>query len=535
MAQDKFKQLVLIILDGFGVASKSEGNAITLASPRNFSYLVNHFPSTTLQASGPAVGLPWGEIGNSETGHMNLGAGRIVSQDLPRISRSIYQGGFFDNTAFLKAIEHVKTNNSKLHLIGLVSPGGVHSSEEHLHALLEMAARNKVDEAFVHMFTDGRDTGPKVALESLDRLSRKFLESGIGKVATLTGRFYAMDRGGHWEVTEATYKALVLGEGRKSESARLAVQKYYEQQITDEVMPPTVIVQNGVPVARIEENDAVIFLNFRPDRVSQLVRAFAEPNFELFEGKYPPLRNVCIVTMTLYDKNSKAEIAFPPIEIKNGLSETISKNNLRQFHVSESEKYAHVTSFFDGGRVVPWPQEEQEIVGSPASYEKRYVDEPQMSVSKVADRVIAKLQEGASFIVANIANPDMVGHTGDRDACIAAINSVDQSLGLVFAATQEAGACLVITADHGNIEEILDERTGMVNKEHTFNPVPFLLIGKGLNLGKIKDKGYLELPSVVPEGVLSDAAPTILDLLGIPKPDEMSAISLLPSLFIQLK
>ena len=535
MVQSKFKQLVLVILDGFGVASKSEGNAITLANPRNFNYLVNNFPSTTLQASGPAVGLPWGEIGNSETGHMNLGAGRIVSQDLPRISRAIYEGGFFDNAAFLNAVEHVKNNNSKLHLIGLVSPGGVHSSEEHLHALLELAARNKVREAFVHVFTDGRDTAPKVALESLDRLSRKFLESGIGKVATLTGRFYAMDRGGHWEVTEKTYKALVLGEGRKSESARLAVQSYYGQQITDEVIPPTVIVQNGASVAKIEDNDALIFLNFRPDRISQLTRAFAEPDFELFGVKYPALRNLCVVTMTLYDKISKVQVAFPPIEIKKGLSETISKNNLKQFHVSESEKYAHVTSFFDGGRVAPWPLEEQEIVGSPQSYEKRYMDEPQMSVAKVADRIIAKVKEGVSFIVANIANPDMVGHTGDRDACIAAINSVDQSLGMIFKAALEAEACLVITADHGNIEEILDVRTGMVNKEHTFNPVPFLLIGKGLNLGKIKEKGYLELPSVVPEGVLSDAAPTVLDLLGIPKPTEMSAIPLLPALFTQVK
>lgn len=530
-----YKQVVLVVLDGFGIASPSEGNAVTAANPRNFNYLVNHFPATTLQASGPSVGLPWGERGNSEVGHLNLGAGRIVSQDLPRVSRAIASGEFFQNPSFVAALDHAKKNHSKLHLVGLVSPGGVHSSEEHLYALLALAGEHGLKDVFVHMFTDGRDTPPKTALESLDRLSRKFLEIGTGKVATLTGRFFSMDRGGHWEVTEKTYRAMVLGEAATTASPREAIQDYYHKQIYDETIPPTVVTEKDRPLATIAEGDAVIFFNFRTDRAVQLVRAFADPAFDKFSRKYPFLQNMYYVTMTLYDKNLAVSVAFPPLAILNGLSEVISKNELRQFHVAESEKYAHVTSFFNGGREAPWPGEEREIITSPTSYQKRYENVPQMSVDKITESVIARLKSGTHFILANVANPDMIGHTGSKRACIEAVLAVDKSLGLIFEAVMQQEAGLVVTADHGNIEEILDPRTGQIDKEHSLNPVPFILAGRQLEHKKIKTKGYLELPPIVPEGVLSDVAPTILELMGVPKPKEMTAVSLVPLFLKQIE
>lgn len=534
MGTPKFKQVVLLVLDGFGIASPSEGNAVTAMPPRNLNYLINNFPATTLQASGPAVGLPWGERGNSEVGHLNLGAGKIVSQDLPRISRAITSGGFFKNPAFVGAADHVKNHKSKLHLAGLVSPGSVHSSEEHLYALLALAAESGLKNVNVHMFTDGRDTAPKIALESLDKLSRKFLETRLGSVATVSGRFYAMDRGGHWDLTEQTYRAMVGGEGEQAASAREAIHSNYEKQIFDETIPPTVIRHEGQPVARVTSGDAVIFFNFRPDRAMQMVRAFADPKFDKFSEPYPRLENMYYATMTEYQKGLPVEVAFPPQVIENGLSEVLSRHGLRQFHIAESEKYAHVTSFFNGGRQEPWPGEERDIVTSPGSYEHRYEDVPEMSAAKVAQAVIEKVQGGTQFVLANFANCDMVGHTGNREACIQAVAAMDKYIGLIMEATSEARACLVITADHGNIEEVVNPHTGSVDKEHSQNPVPLIVAGPGLGLKKIRTKGYLELPAVVPEGVLSDVSPTILGLYGIAKPSEMTAESLLPLLMQQI-
>lgn len=531
-----FKQVVLLILDGFGVATDSSGNAVLQANPVNLNKLINNYPATTLQASGPTVGLPWGERGNSEVGHLNIGAGRIVSEDLPRITKAITSGAFFENPSFLAAMNHTKKNNSALHLVGLVSVGDVHSTEEHLFALLGMAAEQGLGKVFIHMFTDGRDTPPKSALGSLDRLTRKILEHGIGKVATLTGRFFAMDRGGHFELTERTYRALVSGEGEQASSAAEAISGNYARQIYDEVIPPTVITEkSGQPVGRISEGDAVIFFNFRPDRMTQLARALIDPNFDKFSPKQPYLQNMHYVTMTMYDKTLGASVAFPPIEIHNTLAEVLSKQNLSQFHLAESEKYAHVTSFFNGGIEAPWPGEEREIITSPASYQKRYEDVPEMSVAVLRQRVVEKLKSGTAFILVNFANTDVVGHTGNRAACIKAVKAVDESIGVIQKAADEVDACLVITADHGNIEEILDPRFGGVNKEHSANPVPFIVIAKPLKLATPRNGGYLELAKIVPEGVLSDIAPTILALYGIPKPPEMSAISLLPLLAKQVE
>lgn len=524
---------MLVVLDGFGVASPSEGNAVTAANPKSVNYLINSFPSLTLQASGPAVGLPWGESGNSEVGHLNLGAGRVVSQDLPRINAAIFTEEFFQNKILIESMEHVKKNKSKLHLAGLVSAGAVHSLEEHLFALLALAHDQGVSEVLIHMFTDGRDTQPKVALASLDKLSAKIIEHGLGKVATVTGRFYAMDRGGHWETTEATYRAMVFGEGERFTSAREAIQQYYRRQIYDETIPPTVIFDDDKPVGKVTDGDAIIFFNFRPDRMVQMVEAFTNPDFDKFEKKPSLLQNVHFVTMTQYEKNFPVSVAFPPTQIENALSEIISKQNLSQFHIAESEKYAHVTSFFNGGRQDPWPHEEREIVTSPAAYEKRYQDVPEMSADKIGEKIIEKLNLGTNFILANFANPDMVGHTGNKDASIVAVHAVDRNLGLVFEATQARGACLIITADHGNLEELLDARTGIINKEHSQNPVPFILAAKAFARRTKKTKGYVDLASMVPDGVLGDVAPTILELMEVPQPPEMTAISLLPALLKQ--
>ena len=535
-----YKQVVLLILDGFGVASPSEGNPVVAANPRNLNYLINNFPATTLQASGPSVGLPWGEVGNSEVGHLNLGAGRIVSQDLPRIGKAIANEEFFKNPAFLGALAHAKKNNSKIHLLGLVSEGGVHSAEEHLDALFRLFSRENFPQVFLHMFTDGRDTLPRAALGVLDRLSRKFLELGIGKIATITGRFYAMDRGEHWEVTEQTYRAMVHGEGTKAPSAREAIQSYYDQQIYDETIPPTVIATGDQPVARIESGDAVIFFNFRHDRQVQLATAFLNPRGGKFSKPLENIPNLYIATMTEYKKGLPAVVAFPSVEIKNGIGEVLSMHqltqiNITQFHTAESEKYAHVTSFFNGGREEPWPGEEREIITSPESYQKRYQDVPEMSVAKIAETVVRQLGQGKNFILANIANCDMVGHTGNKDACVRAVQAVDAAIGAIFAAAVKAGAALVITADHGNVEEILDPRTGMVDTEHTLNPVPFIVAAPGLSRKTPLLKGYLELPGIVPEGVLSDVSPTILELFGIPSPPEMTAVSLMPILQKQVE
>jgi len=495
---------------------------------RNLNFLINNYPSTTLQASGPSVGLPWGERGNSEVGHMNLGAGRIISQDLPRINASISGGTFFQNPALLAAVNHAKDNNSNLHLAGLVSSGGVHSSEEHLYAIMQMAANAGVSRVFIHMFTDGRDTHPKVAIESLDRLSRKILEIGVGKIATVGGRFYAMDRGGHFDLTESMYKAMVLGEGNNFPSALTAIRAYYDQQLTDEVLPPTVITDaGGAPIAKVAGGDSIIFFNFRSDRMKQIFHAFTVEKFDKFSKPYPHLDNVAVATMTLYDHDQVADAAFPPTEIKNGLSEVVSRANLRQFHIAESEKYAHVTYFFNGGREEPMQGEEREIVSSPAAYQKRYEDVPQMSVDLIGTTVVDKIQKGINFILANVANPDMVGHTGNRTACIEALKAVDKNIGVIFEAVMAAGACLVLTSDHGNIEERYDPLTGEVSKEHSLNPVPLVVAGKGLEAKKVKSHGYVELASVVPEGVLSDVSPTVLDLMGLPKPAEMTSISLM--------
>ena len=525
-----YKKLVLVVLDGFGISTASQGNAVTMAEPTTFNYLIDNFPATVLQASGPSVGLPWGEMGNSEVGHLNLGGGRIVGQDLSRITLAIEDRSFFKNPAFLGACEHVKKNNSNLHLVGLVSPGGVHSYDEHLYALLGLAAEQGVKNVYVHMFLDGRDTPPQIALETLDKLAKKMAVFNTGKIATVTGRFYAMDRAEHWNLTEAAYRAMVFGEGKETGSAQQAIEDNYARHVFDEMVPPTVIMQDNGKPALVSDNDAIIHFNFRSDRALQIVRALVEPGFAKFTKPIKPLKNLLLVTMTEFAQGLPVKIAFPPAEVKNGMAEFISKKGLRQFHIAESEKYAHVSVFFNGGIINPFPGEDRQIVTSPASNYQNYVDVPEMSAFKTTDVLIAKFKENYSFYLINYANADMVGHTGNMTASIKAVKALDSCIKKLSEECLKENICLMITADHGNIEELLDIRTGGINKEHSTNPIPLMLIAEQFRRVHPKEGGVISLSGVIPVGVLSDVAPTMLELMGIEKPAEMTGMSLLPLL-----
>lgn len=527
-----FKKVVLVILDGFGVASKSYGNAVAHASAPTLDFLVANFPALTLQASGPLVGLPWGEMGNSEVGHLNIGAGRIVGQDLPRITASIQNGQFFKNPVLLEAIMHATRHNSKLHLMGLVSSGGVHSLDEHLYALLALAADRGLSKVYVHYFTDGRDTMEKVALEDIKKLRNKIGTIGVGEIATITGRFYAMDRGGHWNQTMLTYEALVNGKGEKARSAEDCIWRNYQSGVYDEMIKPTVINRIGPegdehPTAVISDNDAVIFFNFRPDRAVQLTQAFVAPQSLPPVFQPQPIKNLYFVTMTQYIQDLPVKVAFPPIDLRNCLAEVLAKNNKKQFHISESEKYAHVTSFFDCGRGEPFSGEERKIVASPDNA-RNYVDYPEMSAELLTDILIAKIADpNVTFFVANFANADMVGHTGSLKSATRAVEVLDAQLKKIMDTCLETGAVLIITADHGNIEEMINLRTGEINKDHTTNPVPFLLVAKEFQFPTPKPVGFLSLAARMPDGAISDIAPTVLELLGMEKPKEMTGMSLL--------
>lgn len=536
MEHQTYKKVVLVVLDGFGVASYTHGNAIALADPNSLDNLVSTYPSISLLASGPVVGLPWGEVGNSEVGHLNIGAGRIVGQDLPRINAAIQDRSFFKNQALVEACEHVKKNSSKLHLMGLVSAGGVHSSEEHLYALLGLAAQYDIKEVYIHMFTDGRDSGEKDGFDTLKKVNRKIDDIGVGKIATITGRFYAMDRANHWDQTEMTYQAMVTGAGVAADRAEDAILNSYNQNIYDEMIPPTAIIEReegegGMhPVATVADNDAVIFFNYRSDRALQLTQAFVQPEVMNIPAKHKPLQNLFFVTMSEYFFGLPVHVAFPPINLENNLAEVVSKNNMTQFHIAESEKYAHVTSFFNGGRTEPLAGEERKIVSSPEN-NKDYASHPEMSGAELTEILVDKIKNADfNFYLANYANPDMVGHTGNLQSAIRAIQYIDRFLQQISEAVLSVGAVLIITADHGNIENMINIKTGAIDKEHSTSPVPFLLIGKEFEFENPKERNYSALSSNVPVGVVSDVAPTILELMGLEKPKEMNGVSLMKTL-----
>lgn len=531
--------VLLVILDGFGVAPPSQGNAVTLAKTPVFNKLTAAFPSFTLQASGEAVGLPWGEMGNSEVGHLNLGAGKIIWQSLPRITRSISDNSFFQNQAFLKTIDHAKKHHSTLHLTGLVSNGAVHSSNNHLYALLELAKQQEFKDICIHAILDGRDTAKDSGLQFIQELQDKIKEIGIGKIASLSGRFFAMDRDNHWERVGQTYAAMtgqeVMIEDNKDNkqkgSAKIhivsdpitAIQLSYKKQVYDEEFIPVIIGADPkeIQATRVKNNDAIIYFNFRTDRARELTKAFVSPDFKGF--KRNKLRSLLFVTMTEYQKGLPVEIAFPPEEIKNPLARIISEQGLKQFHTAETEKYAHVTFFFNGRTDDPFPGEERKLIPSPRV--ASYADQPEMSAPAVSQAVIGAIESKQyHFVLVNFANPDMVGHTGDLQATIKAIETLDNLLGQVVDSALKNNWITLIIADHGNAEEMVDLKTGEIIKEHTTNPVPFIVVDPKKENHENQEPKDLTL--LTPIGVLSDIAPTILKLMGLSEPSEMTGNSL---------
>lgn len=521
------KPVVLMILDGWGITQSFSGNAVSEANTPNFDDLVKRYPATTLKASGEAVGLPWGKAGNSEVGHLNLGLGRIVYQDLPRINRSISNGMFHKNPVFLSAAKNVIENNSNLHIMGLISNGGIHSSLEHLSSLLVFAKSNGIKQVYIHCFLDGRDTPYNSASAYLKDLQRTFKEYNIGKIASLSGRFYAMDRDNHWDRIEKAYKAMVLGQGNFTDNAIVAVEESYTKKIFDEEFVPTVVMENGQPVAKIQDGDSLIFFNFRPDRAREITKAFSLPGFDKFER---PLfmKKLFFVCMTEYERSIPVEVAFPPEVIVNSLGEVLSKAGLKQLRIAETEKYAHVTYFFNGGGDKKSEGEVHQLVPSPSvdSYDQK----PEMSALEVTEKVVKAIDDDLyDFVLINYANADMVGHTGSLLATEKAVEVLDRCLGKVVNSVLAKNGILLITADHGNAEVKYNLQTGQMSKEHTANPVPFIVVSKSFEGKKIGWQDALngDLSLIQPRGILSDIAPTVLKLLSIDKPYEMTGNSLI--------
>ena len=505
------KPVMLMILDGFGINEKEDGNAVKLANTPNIDKLMKKYQTTKIYTSGLKVGLPDGQMGNSEVGHTNIGAGRIVYQELTKITKSIEDGDFFAIPEFIEAIENCKKYNSKLHILGLLSDGGVHSHIRHLYGLLEMAKRRDFENVYVHCFLDGRDTPPASAEGYITQLEEKMREKGIGKIASLSGRYYAMDRDKRWDRVKKCYDVLVNGEGNKSTSATIAIEDSYQKEVFDEFVEPTVICNGETPIATIQEHDSVIFFNFRPDRAREITRAIVDKNFEDFETKKMDTYFVCF---TNYDETMpNVKIAFKKEPLVNTFGEVISKRGLTQLRIAETEKYAHVTFFFNGGEEKQYPGEDRILVPSPkvATYDMQ----PEMSAKEVTEKVVEAINaDKYDTIILNFANPDMVGHTGSLPAAIKAVETIDECVGKVVKAMLEHHGTMLITADHGNCEQMIDYATGEPHTAHTTNPVPLILVTENAEL-KIK------------EGKLADLAPTMLELLNIEKPEEMTGESIL--------
>jgi len=491
-----------------------------------FHRLIESYPAMTLQASGSAVGLGWGEMGNSEVGHLTIGAGRVFYQSLPRINLAIESGEFVTNKAFQKTIEHAKRHQGAVHLAGLVSHGGVHSSQEHLYALLEMCKRANVNRVYVHVFLDGRDTQYRSGLGFVDELEVKMQNLGLGQIASVSGRFYAMDRDNRWERTQKTYEAIAGGRGDIFESAHAAIEASYANGVYDEQFVPTVIAKNGHPVGLLTSGDGVIFFNFRPDRMRQMAKVFCLPTFTKFE-RNTYLARMFYTTMTEYEKDLPVEVAYPPHIIDQCLARVVSEAGLRQLHIAETEKYAHVTFFLNGMREEPFPGEDRVIVPSPpvSSYDQA----PAMSLGEVTDRIVKEVSHGTyDVIIANFANPDMVGHTGNEPATVQACEAVDKAFGQIVDAVLTVGGAVVITADHGNAEEVKNLVTGEMDKEHSTNPVPCVIIAKDLEGIKAPSGDVVggDLSFTPPVGMLADVAPTVCKLLGIAPGGEMTGQAL---------
>ena len=501
------KPVVLIILDGWGYRAENEANAIALAHTPNYTRLLKEYPHTLVYTSGERVGLPAGLMGNSEVGHLNIGAGRIVYQEITRIDAAIQRGDFFKNPLLLDLMEQGR--KTRLHFMGLLSDGGVHSHQEHLYALLRMARENHVEEVYIHVFLDGRDTPPTNGVEYIGALLKQMREFGVGKIATVSGRYYAMDRDNRWQRTQKAYDAIVNGEGLKAEDPIAAVKQSYNQGVTDEFVVPVVITdEHGRPTATIRSDDAVMFFNFRADRARQITRALTQPELDKFARRGLP-EKLHYLSMTRYEKSFTTPYVFPPQSLNHILASVMAELNLKNLRVAETEKYAHVTYFFNGGVEKAYPGEDRVLVPSPkvATYDLK----PEMSAQGVMEAVVKAVNEGSrDVIIVNFANADMVGHSGKLEATIKAVETVDACLGEIYKAVRAKGGAMVVTADHGNAELMVDPETGGPHTAHTTNPVPLILIAE-------------QLPQKLREGgALADISPTLLGILGVPQPPEMS-------------
>lgn len=517
--------VALIILDGWGIAPPSDGNAITRAKTPFFDALINDYPTVSLQAAGEAVGLPWHKPGNSEVGHMNLGSGRIMYQALPRIDKSIQSGDFFTNKKILKVILAAQKNKRKLHIMGMVSNGAVHSSMSHLFALLEMSKKEKVKQVYLHLFLDGRDSPRDFGLEYIKEVNKAIKEIGIGKIATISGRYFAMDRDNRWARIQKTYDAMVLGEGKRAVEPLRAIRDSYKSGVYDEMLEPIVVTENKKPVAKIEDEDSVIFFNFRSDRARQITHALTDAHFDRFSHSVQP-KDITMVTFADFDEPVQADVAFEHVLVENSLGEVLANAGKKQKRIAETEKYAHVTIFFNCGEMDPFNNEDRELISSPQV--PTYDLKPEMSAHGVKDAALYSLEEESyDFYVINFANPDMVGHTGKLKPAIKAVETVDHCFKQVVEKVLEKNGTALITADHGNAEVMLDLKTGKIKKDHTANPVPFIIVS---NEHKRKSTDLIEkdmMYSIAPVGILSDVAPTVLELMNIKQPSEMTGISLL--------
>lgn len=506
------KPVALIILDGFALRNEEYGNAVAQAKKPNFDRYWNEHAHATLTASGEAVGLPKGQMGNSEVGHLNIGAGRIVYQSLTRVNLAIREGEFEENATIVGAIAHAKENNKKLHAFGLLSDGGVHSHIEHLYAILRLAKKQGLDEVYIHGFLDGRDVGPQTARKYIEALQEQIKEVGIGKIATLSGRYYSMDRDKRWDRVEKAYRAMAYGEGPTYTDPLEVIEDSYKNGIYDEFILPSVIIdEDGSPVGKVEDEDAIIFYNFRPDRAIQISNTFANEDFRSFERgeNYP--KNLHFVCLTRFSETVNGFVAFKPVNLDNTIGEVLSQNNLKQLRIAETEKYPHVTFFMSGGREAEFPGETRILIDSPkvATYDLK----PEMSVYEVTDALLAEIEgDKQDAIILNFANPDMVGHSGKLEPTIKAIEAVDECLGKVVDAILAKGGDAIITADHGNSDIIITEE-GTPHTAHTTNPVPVIVTRDGVELRE--------------DGILADLAPTMLTLLDVEQPKEMTGKTLI--------
>ncbi|GIO89312.1 2,3-bisphosphoglycerate-independent phosphoglycerate mutase [Paenibacillus lactis] len=506
------RPVALIIMDGFGLRNTEVGNAVAQANKPNYDRYLKQYPNTTLTACGEAVGLPEGQMGNSEVGHLNIGAGRIVYQDLTRISKSIREGEFFENDTLVEAVRAAKNSGKKLHLYGLVSDGGVHSHIEHMFAMLDLAKKEGMQDIYIHGFMDGRDVAPDSGKQFVKDLIAKIQEVGVGQIATLSGRYYAMDRDKRWDRVEKAYRAMVYGEGPKYTDPLKAITESYEKSVYDEFVEPTVIVDDqGQPISLVESGDSVVFLNFRPDRAIQLSQVFTNKDFRGFDRGPGFPQNLHFVCLTLFSETVEGFVAYKPKDLDNTLGEVLVQHNKKQLRIAETEKYPHVTFFFSGGRDVELPGETRILINSPkvATYDLK----PEMSAYEVADACVKEIEaEKHDAIILNFANPDMVGHSGMLEPTKKAVEVTDECVGKVVEAVLAKGGVAIITADHGNADMVFDEN-GRPFTAHTTNPVPFIVTDENVTLRE--------------GGILADIAPTILDLMDLPKPAEMTGTSMI--------